>query len=243
MKPRMSQRKPYLLYMKVSYHSYTCKPSPDQSLVIDARKKNQISENSNLTQPTAIEDTSLIRAPKFSKHGRRKGGDGLDPPRRAKRAEIQQREKEKTAQLLKTYETLKEIEDDSLMEEDEDAKSRWMSLAALLVEDFREARELFPVDRVTAFSFHSDYLALTGLVSMHYSLNLPNSKDWRRKRKIWRLVSKRKLTLMQVNLIQSTSLGLICAEKSTSRGKDFIPTTYRNIPIKNWLRLLVEVIE
>jgi hypothetical protein len=114
---------------------------------MDARKQNGASEGEQIDAP--LNDMSLIKGKadrKGAKQTNRKQSDDSER-KRPSRAEIQRREQEKTAQTASYFATLDEIYDD-MQYGDQDAVHTWITIAGTLVDDLREARELFPADRV-----------------------------------------------------------------------------------------------
>jgi hypothetical protein len=114
---------------------------------MDARRQNGASEGEQVDP--SLNDTSLIKGKadrKGAKQANRKQGDDAER-KRPSRAEIQRREQEKTAQTASYFATLDEIHDD-MEYGDQDAVHTWITIAGTLVDDLREARELFPADRV-----------------------------------------------------------------------------------------------
>jgi transglutaminase/protease-like cytokinesis protein 3 len=124
----------------------------DLYIVIDARKKNKEGHSSVAASGASVEDSSLISAPKSSKREKKTTIKQSDAPRRPTKLEVQAREKEKTTEMLQRFATLNEAAS-TLGQQDEAAVQAWMALALTLVDDFREAKELFPASRVINFSF------------------------------------------------------------------------------------------
>jgi general transcription factor 3C polypeptide 3 (transcription factor C subunit 4) len=121
-------------------------------IVIDARKKQKEGPSNTAANGTPVEESSLITAPKSSKREKRPTVKQSDAPRRPTRLEVQAREKEKTTEMLQMFATLNETTS-TLGQQDESAIQAWMALALTLVDDFREAKELFPASRVNSFFF------------------------------------------------------------------------------------------
>lgn len=115
---------------------------------MDARKQNGASSEGEQVD-ASLNDASLIKGKadrKGAKQTSRKQGDDSER-KRPSRADIQRREQEKTAQTASYFATLDEIHDD-MQYDDQDAVHTWITIAGTLVDDLREARELFPADRV-----------------------------------------------------------------------------------------------
>ncbi|CCA68156.1 hypothetical protein PIIN_02022 [Serendipita indica DSM 11827] len=130
---------------------YEAQKEPQKALalvyeVIDARKKGEQNEEEADKSSRVIEQSALISASKDVKRPRKKKAPGAEPVRRLTRVEIQQREKAKTTEIQHTYERIKEL-GDVFDGKNDVALSTWLALAGTLVDDFREARELYPADR------------------------------------------------------------------------------------------------
>lgn len=120
--------------------------------MIDARKASAANkETFNATEELPAREISLItssKPPKRNGKKKKKATDGPELPRRATKAQIQQRIQEETAKTLERFAKLNEIGPVSGNTSPEDVE-KWMAIAATLVDDFREAKELFLADRVS----------------------------------------------------------------------------------------------
>lgn len=144
----MNRRGHWLLYMKVFTNPCSpINPMIHMFSVMDARKQNSVSSEEEQAD-IALNDASLIKVKgDKKKQMSRKKGDGSER-KRPSRAEIQRREQEKTSQTASYFATLDEIHDD-MTYGDQDAVHTWITIAGTLVDDLREAKELFPADRVS----------------------------------------------------------------------------------------------
>lgn len=118
---------------------------------MDARKQSGGSPEAR-PNDVLMNDASLIKGKtekRGAKQNSRKQGDYRER-QRPSRAEIQRREQEKTAQTASYFATLDEIHND-MRYGDPDAVQTWLTIAGTLVDDLREAREIFPADRVRGF--------------------------------------------------------------------------------------------
>lgn len=115
--------------------------------MIDARKKENEADSNAPDNGASTEDAAIITAPKAAGRGRKTTVKKTNVDHRQTRVEVQAKEKERTTEILISFATILEGLD-TLYEQDEAAIQIWMSLALGLVDDFREAKELFPASRV-----------------------------------------------------------------------------------------------
>ncbi|KIM34146.1 hypothetical protein M408DRAFT_91230 [Serendipita vermifera MAFF 305830] len=130
--------------------------------VMDARKDDK--NSSDAGQNDAQMDDAAIITGKSQKQRAKQGNRKADTDperRRPTRVELQRREQEKTAQTASYFATLEEIHGDMLYG-DPDAVHTWITIAGTLIDDFREARELFPADRYSVRSATSRFKGLEG---------------------------------------------------------------------------------
>lgn len=123
----------------------------DSFSVMDARKGDSASPEAGASD-VMVDEASLITGKSQKQRGKQAKVGNESERRRPTRAEIQQREQEKTAQTASYFATLDEIHDD-MQYGDADAVHTWLTIAGTLVDDFREAKELFPADRVRSSPF------------------------------------------------------------------------------------------
>ena len=115
---------------------------------MDSRKNDGGSPEAGPNE-AVVDATSIITDKTQKQRGKQATGKANDDTerRRPTRAELQRREQEKTSQTASYFATLDEIQDD-MRYGDPDAVHTWITIAGTLVDDFREAKELFPADRV-----------------------------------------------------------------------------------------------
>ena len=106
-----------------------------QDPVIDTRRKS------------ALEATPKQPEQKLRRTTRQKYDSAYKEERRVEREELLRRDAAKETLIQNVFKHSHELE--SVDTEDQEKVERWLAEISVVVDDFRESRELFPVDRVS----------------------------------------------------------------------------------------------